>query len=215
MTMQLELFLQKYFQGLTLHPPLFYSWEPGIRFELADPSLTLEDARNQRRIEKRAFTLFDSVFENEDDLFMVKDFHCPKGDVVLQKRPLRFHKKYVKEHKALYRLKHRIVPSVYGEENDVTHRFIFPCRKNHIKYRKLLMAIAAEDSTNSNRLLKKPKYAYNVYFINVTKKIIFHMYDDRGCDVIAADKKEILYLYETYNEWILEYDREQIESVFR
>lgn len=53
-----------------------------------------------------------------------------------------------------------------------------------------------------------------MYFINVTRNLIYHLYDDRGCDILAADKNDIRFLYETYNDWILDYDRNVIDETF-
>ena len=41
------------------------------------------------------------------------------------------------------------------------------------------------------------------------------MYDDRGLDVIAKDKKSLDSLYHNFNDWILEYDREKIDLIFK
>ncbi|MEI4525718.1 DUF3885 domain-containing protein [Priestia megaterium] len=54
-----------------------------------------------------------------------------------------------------------------------------------------------------------------IYFINLSKKKIFHLYDDRGCDVLASSKESIRFLYEEYNNWILDYDREEIDLLFK
>ena len=53
----------------------------------------------------------------------------------------------------------------------------------------------------------------NVYFLNSEKSVLFHLYDDRGADVVAADKDILRPLYKSCNEWILDYDREQIRHV--
>ncbi|CAH8768799.1 hypothetical protein PDENDC454_25074 [Paenibacillus dendritiformis C454] len=45
--------------------------------------------------------------------------------------------------------------------------------------------------------------------------MIYHLYDDRGCDVICAALDPLRPLYEEFNDWILEYDREKIEGLFR
>ena len=66
----------------------------------------------------------------------------------------------------------------------------------------------------------KPKfggeYAYypDVFFINSSKNIIFFIYDDRGCEVIASDLETIQPLYEKYREWIPEYDQEKVIACF-
>lgn len=55
---------------------------------------------------------------------------------------------------------------------------------------------------------------HRVYFINLNKKTIFHIYDDRGCDVIASAREDLMGIYTRYNDWILDYDRERINRVF-
>jgi hypothetical protein len=40
------------------------------------------------------------------------------------------------------------------------------------------------------------------------------MYDDRGLDLIAADRSDLQPIYEEHKNWILDYDRQQIAAVF-
>ena len=46
-------------------------------------------------------------------------------------------------------------------------------------------------------------------FYKYQKGTIFHIYDDRGADLIAASIDSIQGIYEKYNNWILDYDREK------
>jgi len=62
---------------------------------------------------------------------------------------------------------------------------------------------------NSRSLTSK-----EVYFLNIGKKFIFHMYDDRGLDIIAKDKETLRSIYERHSDLILSYDREQIDKQF-
>ncbi|MCW9129535.1 DUF3885 domain-containing protein [Bacillus paramycoides] len=41
------------------------------------------------------------------------------------------------------------------------------------------------------------------------------IYDDRGCGVITKNKEMTRDLYEKYKEWILDYERESINDLFR
>ncbi|MBY0029243.1 DUF3885 domain-containing protein [Priestia aryabhattai] len=43
---------------------------------------------------------------------------------------------------------------------------------------------------------------------------MYFLYDDRGCDVLASNKESIRFFYEEYNNWILDYDREEIDLLF-
>jgi hypothetical protein len=85
-----------------------------------------------------------------------------------------------------------------------------------IRYVPLLKAICYEDFAHPSTILKNNQESgYEIYFLNLTKKIIFHLYDDRGCDILAANKEEIRYLYQELNDWILDYDRKRIDLLFK
>lgn len=54
-----------------------------------------------------------------------------------------------------------------------------------------------------------------VYLLHPNENILYHLYDDRGLDVVAKDKRMLYPLYETFNDWILDYDRETIDHIFK
>ena len=82
--------------------------------------------------------------------------------------------------------------------------------KEPVFLRKLLREIvkAEIDSTSIENLVS------NVYFLNSQKDALFHLYDDRSADVVAADKRILRPLYESCKDWILDYDREKIDLIF-
>lgn len=51
-----------------------------------------------------------------------------------------------------------------------------------------------------------------IYFININRSIIFHIYDDRRLEIISTNKEEIRPIYEEYSKWILDYDRDLIDK---
>ncbi|WP_249662566.1 DUF3885 domain-containing protein, partial [Lysinibacillus fusiformis] len=51
--------------------------------------------------------------------------------------------------------------------------------------------------------------------LNIKKKTIFHVFDDRGCDLLATSPECIRDIYYTYNDWILDYDKDKIDIVFK
>lgn len=96
-------------------------------------------------------------------------------------------------------------------ENDMYIRQIqlyWDLSKFNFSPNKLLLEIIKGD------LSGYPQFVQNTYFINSKDSILFHLYDDRGLDVVAKDKSSILSLYRDYNDWILDYDREKIDSLF-
>lgn len=45
--------------------------------------------------------------------------------------------------------------------------------------------------------------------------ILYHLYDDRGLDVLGGFRELLLPLYHQFHDWILEYDRERIDHLFK
>lgn len=219
----LHSFLKKNFQGLILRPALFYSWKNSIRFEISNPSIPFSKQENLLQIFNRTTTLFEKIFDDEDEILFVTDVHTSKNNPFLYKKPLNVYLKYVKHKEKLNKLQYSLLPSVFeGEaeewedDHSVIHRFELLCKKSDFKYLQLLKAISYEDFAYPSTILKNNQESgYDIYFINLTKKVIYHLYDDRGCDILAADKETIRFLYDEYNDWILDYDREEIDIVFR
>jgi hypothetical protein len=141
MNQTLNSFMKEYFNGLVLRPGLFYLWKYGIRFEISNPFLSFKDQDNLEQVYKRITRLFNGVFKEGDEILLVTDVHCNKGDSFLQKKPLNVYRKYVKDKKTLAKLRHKVLPSVFIDDEDdedysldVTHRFVLPCTKNEIRY---------------------------------------------------------------------------------
>nr|WP_237727716.1 DUF3885 domain-containing protein [Bacillus safensis] len=44
--------------------------------------------------------------------------------------------------------------------------------------------------------------------------MIFHLYDDRGCDFIAADAERLRPVYEGLQHLLLDYDRPKMDRLF-
>ena len=213
-------FMKSHFDGLVLRPPLFYLSEFGLRFEISMPGVEHENKENLQQIKKRTTDLFDHVFHDSNDILLITDVHTLKDDRSLEKRPIKVYQKYIRHKDTRYRLHYELLPWVFqnvdgeGDEKMVTHRFILPCKKRDVRYQQLLMAISYEDFSHPTQLLKGCQHAgIDIYFVNVTRKMIFHLYDDRGCDIIASDKEALRSLYTNRHDWILEYDREQIDNM--
>ena len=213
--------MKYHFDHLALKPALFYAADYGIRFEIALPGTAHKDPRNLRQIEERTTAIFNHVFQDSDELLVITDVHCEKKDTFLQKRATNVFKKYMKSKRILTKLQHAALPSLIWDKEDeeyedmVTHRFVLPCQKRDVRYRQLLVALSYKDFSHPTQILKHNCHAgYNIYFINVTKKIIYHLYDDRGCDVVATSANDLRTLYEECNDWILDYDRAQIDRIY-
>ncbi|PWN74032.1 DUF3885 domain-containing protein [Bacillus paranthracis] len=212
--MRLREYMLETFQNLELRPPLFYNGDIGIRFKLGvnyDCTNIYENCPYLEGVYNRAITLFQSLHSKTDDIYIVVDVN-DFADGETFKHKLNIFSKYVKEKSDLFKLQKNTIPYVFPEDDEdglyKTHRFTLKCKVSDLKYIPMLKAICNQD------MGIKPRIFHMVYFINVNKNTIFHIYDDRGCDVLATSPNTIRDMYHTYNDWILDYDRNKIDKVF-
>nr|WP_274388571.1 MULTISPECIES: DUF3885 domain-containing protein [Brevibacillus] len=204
--------MESNFSNLKLRPPLFYNWKFGIRFELGDPN---EDDTKiyMERVYFRAISLFKSLHSAEDEIMIVANVHHAGEENILRRRKVKIYHHYIKAKDVLHRLQHQVIPYVFEDVYEIydfeTHRYALNCQVADVKYVHLIKAICNKD------MGIRPKIFHDVFFVNLSKSTIFHIYDDRGCDVIASSKESIRFLYEQYNDWILDYDRGAIGKVFQ
>ncbi|MDA1590757.1 DUF3885 domain-containing protein [Bacillus cereus group sp. TH225LC] len=212
--MRLREYMLETFPNLELRPPLFYNGDIGIRFKLGvnyDCTNIYENCPYLEGVYNRAITLFQSLHSKTDDIYIVVDVN-DFADGETFKHKLNIFSKYVKEKSDLFKLQKNTIPYVFPEDDEdglyKTHRFTSKCKVSDLKYISMLKAICNQD------MGIKPRIFHMVYFINVNKNTIFHIYDDRGCDVLATSPNTIRDMYHTYNDWILDYDRNKIDKVF-
>ena len=186
--------------------------EVHVRYELGEPYKNGSDKRINQVIQ-RSTTLFESIFIPGDELLVyVKDWEVE--DIMFGNTT----PSYLYE---LFTGQEIVSMDSYDEEDDVDEEGNKIIIKNtfklslietsieQIQYKKILTGIAHYEQG------REPSIGQTVYFINFNKGILFHMYDDRGC-IIYSDKVESLRnIYETYNDWIVDYHREYIDGFFR
>ncbi|UXO88929.1 MULTISPECIES: DUF3885 domain-containing protein [Bacillus] len=209
---QTNRFLKSHFPDLLLTPPLFYGWPIGLRFEVADWSLGKESIVLEKAGD-RALEIVKYAFDPEDAMLLVTDVYT-EHEHELTKRKLLVYQKYVNR-KMRYRLRHELLTYVHPEIEEIMklERFTINCRLRDIRLRPLLHAICQEGFFTPNQILKG-KLGYEIYLMNLSKKMIFHLYDDRGCDLIAADTERLRPVYEGLQHWLLDYDRPQMDQLF-
>lgn len=207
-----------------LAPSLYHQWDIGIHFELGsgmyqfkdDGSLNLEMFE---RVYNQALSIFKELFSNSDEIFLVTNVYRHKSDEVRKKR-IKVYDRYIKNKDLKFHLRQESLPYVFDDEDAddyYTSRFSLKCHKQDFKYSLLIKAACNEDFP------LKPKLGGSgcgsdypdVFFINLTKNVIFFIYDDRGCEVIATNKETIYPLYIKYGDLIDEYSREEIDQRFK
>ena len=102
------------------------------------------------------------------------------------------------------------IPGLVEPDQKTENSSYWSIPKEPVFLRKLFREIvkAEIDSAGMENLVS------NVYLLNSQKDVLFHLYDDRGADVVAADREILRPLYESCKAWILEYDREKIDAAF-
>lgn len=200
------------FNGLQLKKPLFYRWNYGIRFNLQVGDTNTDEYFKE--VTRRASTIFKTAFSNSDQLIFVL------MDYKYKRRKIRFLNYSFKQINRLEKANIYYTKEVrFYKPNDklnIRNIALIKLRTEQINYKNILTAIGHSDfEPRQPRLDNHGVFtSKEIYFVNLDKKLIFHMYDDRGLDIITADKETLRPIYKVHNNWILDYDRKQIDEQF-
>jgi hypothetical protein len=199
-------FLDKYFSGQQIKAGLFFSTKNALRFDLQSGDTDSDDYFIE--VIKRSIALFNAAFKSEDEIFLVYISYSYK------RRKIRF-KNYCfkqitdlkKDEIAYSKVSNRYHP---GEHYDAA---ITKLKTERVHYQNIVTPIA-----NTDFPPRQPRFeslsSSKIYFINITTRLILHMYDDRGLDVIASDKKTLHPLYTRFNDWLLDANRSEKDKEF-
>ncbi|MEX2461672.1 MAG: DUF3885 domain-containing protein [Paenibacillaceae bacterium] len=205
-------FLQSTLQNIILEPPLFYNNDIGLRFELGVPYRELEDPSYFETVHHRSKELFDSVFSNTDEIFLVMKTYQPLPPLEVINPGVKVFSNYVDPEVAKEVTCYEKEPVIDEDTNEVSghlRSFGLLCSLSDVNYKGILRAIGYIDFPSNGDYISD-----RIYFIHPTKHIVFHMYDDRGLDIVALDKEELQPLFNQYRQWVLDYDRATIEKKF-
>ena len=205
-------FFKDNFHGLRLRKPLFYSWHIGLRFNLQVGETDTDEYFQE--VNRRASTIFRSAFENSDTtFFMFMDY--------------KYKRRKINFKNFLFKQIHQLATTevIYTKEKmlyDIDPRFnimnvsFIKLKTERINYENIIAAIAHKDfPSRQPRLDKRGVFSdKEVYFVNLDKKLVLHMYDDRGLDIISSDKEILRPIYLKYSDWLLDYDRKTMDEIF-
>lgn len=59
----------------------------------------------------------------------------------------------------------------------------------------------------------RPRIKGDTYILSLNKPVLIHPYDDRGMDIICPESHQLTGLYQKYNSWLLDYDRDAMDKV--
>jgi len=205
-------FLNDNFKGLRLRKPLFYSWDFGLRFDLQVGETDIDEYFQEVR--RRASAIFQTAFDNSEKVFLVfMDSKYKRGKI----RFTNFTFKQIdnlQKTEISYSKELRLYEP--DDKFDIRNIAIIKLTADRIDYKNVLTAIGNTDFPPRQPRIDQKGFltGKEIYFVNIDKKLILHMYDDRGLDIVSADREALGPIYKKHNDWILDYDREQIDKQF-
>jgi hypothetical protein len=211
-------FQQQKFNDIKFEKPLFYNSSIGLRFEIGPTDIDVWANYDKYQLNEtyfnlaldRAINIFETVFEKNDNISIVYQIFSD-GRRKIKKGSFIF--KQIKElnTRNITFSDHR---DIYSEDLNFKcecwRRVTISGIKVHdVNYKNILNSLV-----NADFGIRQPSMKGECFFINHDKRIVLNLYDDRGMDVIAIQKQALENLYQKHNEWILGYDKEQIDKMF-
>ena len=190
------------------------SGEVHLRFELGEPYENGTDERINQVV-TRVTTLFDEVFKPDDFInIYIKDWDTTDDIMFGNTTP-----EYLYDLLNKQDMKEEILFELDEDEDELTGetieikneykvKFVYAQLKS-IPYKEILRGIGNYEQG------REPSIGQAVYFISTEKNIVFNMYDDRGCIIHANEVEKLIPLYQTYNDWLVDYWRDYFDSIFK
>lgn len=203
-------FLATHFPGLALRKPVFYQGTYGLRVNLQVGETNTDDYF--RQVTARAAALFEAAFAPEDRvLLLVQDYKY-------RRRKIRFGNFLHRQIRGLAKAKltYATARGLYAA-SDVWNQEFLRLPAHRIAHAPVWTAIAHTDfPPRTPRFTGRGVWqAPELYFLNLDRGLIFHMYDDRGLDIIAGDRQTLRPLYAQFNPWLLDHDRARMDQMFQ
>ncbi|MGO0713511.1 DUF3885 domain-containing protein [Bacillus subtilis] len=210
--MNLMGYMEERFPRLELIPSIYNQWSIGIHFYLRGNIYQLKEneelnLKRFRFVYEQISTIFNQLFEQNDDIFLVTNMYKHKTNDKFIKK-LKVYQPFLKCKNYLNQIQVKTYSYPFeideAEEYEM-QQFSLLCKPRELHVAELLKAASNEDFPLKPRFGGYSIDYPDVFFVNITKDIIFFIYDDRGCEVIALDFKRIRPLNEKYHNWVEEY----------
>lgn len=204
---------------IKLERPLFYKNTLALRFEIGSPDIRIWTDPQRKCYNEtyfsnalaRALTIFESAFSPDDDMSVVYQIFSD-GRRKIKKQSFIYQQIKKKPNKTIKLTDHR---ELYADQLSYKQECwrrstISGLKTADLKVENLLSAILNTDFGKD----RNPRLRGECYFVNHSKNLVLFMYDDRGMDIVAAERSALVPIYNEHQQWILDYDRPQIERIF-
>lgn len=203
--MKIIKFMAKYYKGLALTPDVFHSLDFGIHVELGEDYYQINDdgKLNMKRfhtVYRQVAEIFSMLFQKDDEVIViVNNYPDDSGKIGYPN----FFRRYVKAQQKRYSLRMREFVWKFDEDDVCIQQMELLCKVSELKLEYVLKTLVHKDFRSLKPQLRKKHciFAPDIYFINVKTKCIFHIYDDRGCEIMNADEKLYKQLVEYFKDW--------------
>lgn len=184
---------------------LFYLHEQSLRFELSIGGTFVEMFYQAL---SKSIEILDNAFDKQDNLYACISFY---GGAGLLKNLSTFRQLDSLDIK-LNRSSCEIWQEQYSEEDEVSDNdyfrtfIIFPIGRK-IMLSLLWSAVATDFNI-------EPRVSAHIYFFSPKLRLLAHPYDDRGMDIIGPNYDLKQSLFNDFNHYLLDYDRETMNEYF-
>ncbi|UWG95932.1 DUF3885 domain-containing protein [Dehalobacter sp. DCM] len=191
-----------------IEPPIFYNCPVGIRFEIGVGSpylfLTMPSKKYVRTALQRAYTIYQNTPSSFDTLLWILYPDREKSE----KKLLHYFGRITGLPLPQERFSTTLPQDDSRDEPEEELRCYWDLKKHDIKAKKLLEEIIKADIGGFCELVS------SIFLLDTNLNILFHLYDDRGLDVVAEYRDTIAHLYYKFGDWVLKDDKEQIHKTF-
>ncbi len=204
--------LSTLFEEFPFSVPLFYGWDVGLRFELGSPDIGVWKDFD-KAVTNEAY--FEQALHRAESV--VKECFAPEDDILL------WHQLFAKK-RSRNRFYRRLLRHIHKSETVACQFLKEPYEEHYFRHLALLSGLQAQQIQWKTLLETQIRTDFSegqkrnipggTFLVNLSQKLVVHVYDDRGMDVVALDKGTLRPLYQRYESWLLDYDREQMDALF-
>ncbi len=184
-----------------------------LRFDLGFPykNGTIE---RMNQVNMRVTSLFEEVFKPDDFVYLYIKDYGETEDIMFGNNTPAYLADLLSNHNVEEEILYDIeedYDELTGETIEIKNEFkvkLVYSKLESIRYKEIL------DGIGNYEQGRDPSISESVYFISTEKDLVFHMYDDRGCDIFSLKKETLTPVYHKFRKWILDYNRIEIDNAF-
>ncbi|MEI6790522.1 MAG: DUF3885 domain-containing protein [Myxococcaceae bacterium] len=196
---------------LPLDSALFYNAQYALRFNLGEMGIR---PKNILQAMNRCVAIFDEFVSERDTTYLIiKRYHYPNSESEIKNLEKKFLAALAKKiHPHFLKFEERLICP--GKEEGCVGLYLFRFQNNlRDSLIELFWLVIGSDcgewiGPHDRRIW------LDLYVYNQSQKILFHPYDSRGGDLVAANKVSLQNIFLKLNSWLLEDDRSQMDNVF-